>query len=103
MANQNKYLSKSRLNKSNNNESIYVNTNNNTNTNKNVDLSGKEKSYYILSNSPILSLKERILFVRSTPNIRSLQNISLILSKNENYLRDKIMELNEKIINATKK
>ena len=99
----NKILSKTRLNKSNNNDNIYVHTNTNTNTNKNVELSGKEKSYYILSNSPILRLKERILFGRSTPNVRSMQTISLILRKNENYLGDKIKELNEKISECDKK
>ena len=67
-----------------------------TNTNKSIELSGKEKSYYILSNSPILRLKERLFFGRSTQKLRGLQNISEILNKNEIFLKDKKKELNEK-------
>ena len=74
-----------------------------TNTNKSIELSGKEKSYYILSNSPILRLKERLFFGRSTQKLRGLQNISEILNKNEIFLKDKIKELNEKINECDKK
>ena len=74
-----------------------------TNTNKSIELSSKEKSYYILSNSPILRLKERLFFGRSTQKLRGLQNISEILNKNEIFLKDKIKELNEKINECDKK
>ena len=67
------------------------------------NLSPKEKSYYILSTSPILRLNERILFGRSTKNLQKLQKISEILEKNKIYLKDKMKELNEKIEECDKK
>ena len=60
-------------------------------------LSKREKSYYLLSNSPILRLNERLFFARSTINMRNIQNVADILSKNEIFLNDKIKELNDKI------
>ena len=101
-----KMTSKSKLSKpniNNNNINTDINMNTNNNTNKNIELRGKEKSYYILSNSPILRLKERILFGRSTPNLRSFQKIEVILNKNEIYLNNKIKDLNEKINECDKK
>ena len=71
--------------------------NKNNAENKTLELSKKEKSYFILSNSPILRLKERLLFGRSTPHLRNKQSIADILSKNQIFLKDKITELNEKI------
>ena len=71
--------------------------NKNNAENKSKELSKKEKSYYILSTSPILRLKERLLFGRSTPLLRNKQSIVDILSKNQIFLKDKITELNEKI------
>ena len=59
-------------------------------------LSGKEKSYYILSQSPILSLNERIIFSRTTPKIRSLISIKDILESNQLLIKDKLKELEQK-------
>ena len=100
-----KMASKSKLNKPTINKNINTDINNNKNNNisNNIELRGKEKSYYILSDSPILRLKERILFGRSTPNLRSFQKIENILNKNEIYLNNKIKDLNEKINECDKK
>ena len=56
-------------------------------------LSSLEKSYYILSKSPVLRLNERIIFGRSTSNLRSIQSIPDILKQNEKLLKEKIKEL----------
>ena len=84
------------------------NTNNTNNSNSNKEelvkkLSKKEKSYYILSNSPILRLKERIYFGRSTQNLRNIQSIQEILKKNELFLKDKIKELEGEISECDKR
>lgn len=81
--------------------------NNNTNIINTDDviqkLSQKEKSYYILSKSPILRLKERLFFGRSTNNLRNIQKVSDILKNNEIFLKDKIKELENKIIECDKR
>ena len=46
------------------------------------DLSQKEKAYFILSQSKLLQLKERIIFSRSTENIRSLISIKEMINSN---------------------
>ena len=66
-------------------------------------LSPKEKSYYILSKSPVLRLNERLLFGRSTNNLRNIQKVSDILKNNEIFLKDKIKELENKIIECEKR
>ena len=66
-------------------------------------LSNKEKSYYILSKSPILRLKERLLFGRSTSNLRIVQSISELLQNNEIILKKKIKELEKRITECDKK
>ena len=66
-------------------------------------LSNKEKSYYILSKSPILRLKERLLFGRSTPNLRIIQSISELLQNNEIILKKKIKELEKRITECDKR
>ena len=74
--------------------------------NKSIDiniLSPKEKSFYLLSNSPILRLSERLIFGRSTQNLRKIESISDILNKNQIFLKDKIKELDEKINECDKK
>ena len=71
---------------------------------KNVDnLTKREKSYYILSKSPMLRLTERFFFGRATPNLRIVQPISSILNRNELILKDKVKELEEKLIECNKK
>ena len=66
-------------------------------------LSKREKSYYLLSNSPILRLTERLLFGRSTHQLRELQSISGMLNKNEIILKNKKKELEEEIKECDKK
>ena len=66
-------------------------------------LSKKEKSYYILSKSPILRLNERLFFARSTNNLRNIQKVSDILKNNEIILKDKIKELEIKITECDKR
>ena len=98
-----------KTNQNKNNNNIIKNNNLNQYNKKNIEnitlekLSPKEKSYYILSNSPILRLKERLLFGRSSINLRNIQSIKDILNKNEIFLKDKIKELNEKISECDKK
>ena len=94
------YTTKSNVEIKNNQETI-------DNTEKNKEekikkLSLREKSYYILSNSPILHLKERILFGRSK-NVRNIMTISEIMKKNEIFLRDKIKELEGRIAQCSKR
>ena len=67
------------------------------------NLSLKEKSYYILSKSPILRLKERLIFGRSTPNLRKFQAISEIVKNNKIFLENKIQELEEKMAECDKR
>ena len=90
-------------------KSISRNTTNTINVKPNKEklifeaLSKKEKSFYILSNSPILRLSERILFGRSTKNLQKFHKMSQILEKNKTFLKDKIKELYEKIDECDKK
>ena len=75
-----------------------------TNSNKNFDImSPREKSYYLLSLSPILRLTERLFFGRATQNLRNVQSVSSILEKNETFLKDKVKELEEKLVECEKK
>ena len=85
-----------------------IKTNDNNTTNKINDevikkLSLKERSYYILSNSPVLHLKERLYFARGTQNLRNIMPVSEILKKNEIFLNDKIKELEGRIAQCTKR
>ena len=64
--------------------------------------SNKEKAYYLLSQSKTLRLCERIIFSRSTEKIRSVISIKDILKSNELFIKDKIKELEEKVINYNK-
>jgi hypothetical protein len=65
-------------------------------------LSNKEKAYYILSQSKVLQLRERIIFSRATEKIRSIISIKDIMKSNDLFIKDKIKELEEKIINYNK-
>ena len=74
------------------------------NTNKNFEnMSSREKSYYLLSLSPILRLTERLFFGRATQNLRKVQSVSSIIEKNETFLKDKVKELEEKLVECDKK
>ena len=66
-------------------------------------LSSREKSFYILSRSPILRLKERLLFGRSTSNLRLIQSIPELLKDNETILKNKIKELEKRIVECDKR
>jgi len=87
---------KSNLNTSNNKVNKTT-ANNKSKDPKMEKLSSLEKSYYILSKSPILRLSERLFFGRSTSNLRSIQSISDILKHNEKILKEKIKELEGKM------
>ena len=65
---------------------------------KNKGLSNKESSYYILSKSPILRLCERMIFSRSSSNLRNILSKENILNEHEIILKKKIEELKKKII-----
>ena len=67
------------------------------------NLTRREKAYYLLSKSPVLRLIERLIFGRSTQNIREIQSISDILNKNKILLKNKIKELEEEINECNKK
>jgi hypothetical protein len=74
------------------------------NSKKNFEImTPREKSYYLLSLSPILRLTERLFFGRATQNLRKVQTVSRILEKNETFLKDKVKELEEKLIECEKK
>ena len=113
-SNQNKSLThcNTKVNlRSKNKPSININFNNVNNTTYNninkealmEKLSNLEKSYYILSKSPVLRLKERLFFGRSTLNLRNIQSVSDILKKNETFLKEKIKELEGEIIECDKR
>ena len=87
-----------------NNSKPNITTGNNiTKDPKMEKLSALEKSYYILSKSPVLRLNERILFSRSTNNLRNIQSIPDILKHNEKLLKEKIKELEERISECDKR
>ena len=74
------------------------------NTDKNFEnMSPREKSYYLLSLSPILRLTERLFFGRATENLRKVQPVKIILENNEIFLKDKVKELEEKLVECEKK
>ena len=91
---------KSEINK--NISKIITNINNINNEIKIKSLSNKEKAYLSLSQSKILHLRERIIFSRATKKIRDLISIKDILKSNEIIIKDKIKELEEKIVTYNK-
>ena len=104
----NKINDSNNINKDKNNKLILnINENiNNGNINNNEiqmkSLSKKEKALYILSQSNVLSLCEKIIFSRATENIRKLISIKDILKSNEIFIKNKIKELEIKLINYNK-
>ncbi len=87
------------------NKSILLNPNNSNSKDKDKEkdkelnsLSGKEKAYYLLAQSKVLRLCERIIFSRTSQKIRSLISINDILKSNQIFIKDKIKELEQKII-----
>jgi hypothetical protein len=69
------------------------------NNNKLNSLSVKEKACYILSQSNVLRLCERIIFSRTNEKISKLISIKDILKSNELFIKNKIKELEENINN----
>ena len=65
---------------------------------KNKGISNKESAYYILSKSPILRLCERMIFSRTSSNLRNILSKENILNEHEIILNKKIEELEKKII-----
>ena len=65
---------------------------------KNKGLTSKEISYYILSQSPVLRLCERMIFARSSQGLRNILTKENILNQHETILTNKIEELKKKII-----
>ena len=65
-------------------------------------LTNKEKASLILSHSKILNLKERIIFSRVTEKIRSIISIKEILKSNQLFIKEKIKDLEEKIVTYNK-
>lgn len=73
------------------------NINNINNKIKINSLSNKEKAYYLLTQSNILSLRQRIIFSQATEKIRSLISIKDILKMNKLFIKEKIEKLEQKI------
>ena len=76
--------------------------------NKNIipqikNLSKREKSYLILSYSKCLRLCERLIFSRSTKNLRDSISVKDILDINKIYLKEKLKEIEKKIENCEDK
>ena len=92
----NNLSNKSEINK--NISKIITNINNINNEIKIKSLSKKEKAYLLLSQSKILHLRERIIFSRATKKIHDLISVKDILKSNELFIKDKIKELEEKIL-----
>ena len=65
---------------------------------KKKGLSNKEFSYYVLAKSPILRFCEKMIFSRSTPALRNILSKDIIIRDHEIILRNKIEELEKKII-----
>ena len=61
------------------------------------NLNSRECSYYILSKSPILRFCERMIFSRSTSNLRNMLPKEKIFDENKQILENKILELRRKI------
>lgn len=78
--------------------------NNNNDTKSTIDesklksLSSREKAYYALSQSMVLDLKDRILFSRMTEKLRSLTSVKEIQKANDVYIKNKVKEFEQKIL-----
>ena len=66
------------------------------------NLSNKECAFYLLSNSPVLHLHDRLIFARSTPTLRNILSVEDVLKKNEEFLQEKVEELKIKISQCNK-
>ena len=64
---------------------------------KDKGLSYKECSFYILSKSPILRFRERMIFSRSSPALSKVLTKEIMMNDNQIILENKIEELEKKI------
>lgn len=92
-------------NKPDERKSTKTNKNNINDDNKNINdqlilksLTVREKAYYALSQSMVLDLRDRIFFSRMTEKLRSLTSVKEIQKANDSYVKNKIKELEQKIL-----
>ena len=64
---------------------------------KNTNVSSKERAFYILSTSPVLRLCERLIFSRSSANVKKVITTSSILKNHIIFLNSKAYELKNEI------
>ena len=86
-------------NKLDENKSVKSNNTNDDNKSKWKSLTNREKAFYELSQSMVLELRERIFFSRMTEKLRSLTSVKDIQKANDAYIKNKVKELEQKILN----
>ena len=99
------------LNDNNNNNNIIININDNKENNeektinnfKNLNLTKREKAYYLLIKSPIIPLRSQLILSRSTNNIKKIISTKEIVKNYEIHLNDKINDYKNKIITYNQK
>ena len=69
---------------------------------KEIKLNKKESACVILAKSPILRLKEQIIFSRSSINVRNKISVKDVLDSHGECIKEKIKELEKKIIKCNK-
>jgi hypothetical protein len=79
--------------------SINNDTKNTIDESKLKSLTGREKAYYVLSQSMVLELRDRIFFSRMTEKLRSLTSVKEIQKTNDSYVKNKVKELEQKVLN----
>ena len=100
-----KHITKNKIQSKQVIDAIKPNSDNADNLNlkeKYKNLSSKEKAYFILTQSNVLQLSERIIFSRATKNLRSLIPIKEIMKCNEIFLKEKFKQTNLDLISYNK-
>jgi hypothetical protein len=82
---------------------IKINLNENEDISKDIQLSIKEKAYYILCKSQVLPLSSQFIFSRSCSKIRELITKEKIMENYDIFIQNKIKEYENKIISYNKK
>ena len=82
---------------------IKINLNENEDISKYIQLSIKEKAYYILCKSHVLPLSSQFIFSRSCSKIRELITKEKIMENYDIFIQNKIKEYENKIISYNKK
>ncbi len=98
-------------NNNDNNDNIIININDNKENNKgktinnfkNLNLTKREKAYYLLIKSPVIPLRSQLILSRSTDNIKKKISTKEILKNYENHLNNKINDYKNKIITYNQK